>query len=352
MTRLDLPNLLSGSEVPLEALRARLGARCAECKSMITRTGTVDLFRLQENEGPPLMIKQSPKWSATHARGMWITLELLRLYTARTGLNPFAATPHNWGSDPAYVCAGWVEGKEMRTWFSETFADCEPGVAFLRAIEISGRYAPLLAHYHHAMSDTEMLIDVIPRKAKAIEQTGLSQRLIKLLRGGKAVERSERVRSIDDPGPHNTVEAPDGSLWMIDLPAHFILVIVERDIARFASRQAGAVRKYSNTSWIPRLAHYRRIVDAVVDGYESVGSPKSRPLDLPLVYACLGVDAALKAARTHRRLPQGARLEAFVYEFLTAILLSIVALWLRFCPSAPQQRSGPIDNSVPKSPAG
>lgn len=350
MMQSDLLELLSASKAPLDALRVRLDARCAESKSMTTRTGTVDLFRPQGNEEAPLMIKRSPKWDAAHAQGMWITLELLRLYTARVGLKPFAATPHSWGSDPAYVCADWVEGKEMRTWFSETFVGCEPGVAFLRAIEISSHYAPLLAHYHHAMSDTEMLIDVIPRKANAIEQTGLSQYLIKLLRGGKAVEQSERVRSIDDPGPHNTVEAPDGSLWMIDLPAHFILVIIERDIARFASRQAGAVRKYSNTLWIPRLAHYRRIVDAVVEGYESVGSPKNRPLDLPLVYACLGVDAALKAARTHRRLPPGTRLEAFVYESLTAVLLSIVALWMRFRLPSPQQRSKPIDNSVPKSP--
>ena len=344
MTQPDLLARLAASEAPLDALRARFSVS----RSFSTRTGTVDLMHPTAPEEPALMIKQSPQWGADHVRGMWLTLDLLRSYAERAGLTPFAATPRNWGADPAYVCVDWVEGSDVSAWFAQTFADCEPSEAFARSLEISRRYASLLAHYHHAMSDMEMLADVIPRKSKTIEQAGLAVRMIALLRGGKGVRRSERVRSIDDPGPHNAVEAPDGALWLIDLPAHFESVMVERDIARLASRQVGAVRQHTASSWVPRLRHYRRIVDAVVDGYESVGSPESRPVDLALVYACLAADAALKTARTRRRLAPGARLEAFVRELLATVLLGVGALWLRFRQPAPRQQPGAIDSPAPK----
>ncbi|MGI9452466.1 MAG: hypothetical protein ACR2QH_17775 [Geminicoccaceae bacterium] len=349
MTQPDLLTRLSASETSLDALRDRLSVR----RSFSTRTGTIDLIRPTESEGPPLMIKQSPQWSAAHTRGMWITLELLRSHADQTGLAPFAATPHNWGSDPAYICVDWVEGKDLTVWFAKTFADCELNEAFRRSLEMSSRYASLLAHYHRAMSDTEMLEGVIPKKAETIEQAGLAVFMIAMLRGNKGVRQSERVRSICDPGPHNAIEAPDGSLWLIDLPAHLETVMVERDIARLVGRQVGAVRKFT-TSWIPRLGHYRRIVDAVIDGYESVGSPKNRlVVDRALVYACLATDAALKTARTFRRLAPGAKLgaklEAFVRELLATILLGAGALWLRFRQPAPQQQSRRTKNPAPKA---
>lgn len=345
MTQPDLLTRLSASEISLGALRDRISVS----RSFSTKTGTVDLIHPTEPDGPSLMIKQSPQWDAGHTRGMWFTLELLRSHADQTGLAPFAAAPRHWGSDPAYVCVDWVEGKDLVAWFEKTFAECELNEAFRRSLEISRRYASLLAHYHRAMSDMDMLADVIPRKSKTTEQAGLAVRLIAMLRGKKGVRQSERVRSIDDPGPHNAVEAPDGALWLIDLPAHLESVMVERDMARLASRQVGAVQKNTDALWIPRLKHYRRIMDAVINGYESVGSPQDKPVDRALLYACLAADAALKTARTRRRRKPGTRLEAFVRELLAAVLLGIGALWLRFRQPAAKQRSSPLKSSTPKA---
>lgn len=348
MTQPDLLTHVSASEQQLDPLQARLDDGWVKSKSFSTKTGTVDLFRPTTSDESPLMIKQSPRWGAAHARGMWMTLAVLRSYADRTGLAPFAAAPRHWGSDPAYICSDWVEGRDMTSWFAATYETCEPGEAFRRSLEMSRRYASLLAHYHHAMSDMEMLADEIPRKSKTIEQAGFGVRIVAMLRGGRGVSQAERVRSIDDPGPHNSVEAPDGSLWLIDLPAHFHSVMVERDIARFVSRQVGAVRKHARSSWFPRLWHYRRIANAVVDGYESVGSPGSTSLDLPLVYACLAADAAVKTARTRKRLAPGVRLEAFVREALAMSFLGIGALWLRVRQPAAQPQPRSIDNAPAK----
>ncbi len=345
MTQSDLLTCLATSEISLDALCGRISFS----GSFSTRTGTVDLVHPIEPEGPSLMIKQSPQWGADHARGMWVTLSMLRAYADRTGLSSFAAAPRHWGADPAYICVDWVEGDDLVAWFEKTFVEGEPNEAFRQSLDMSRRYASLLAHYHQAMSDMDMLAGVIPKKSKTIKQSGLAIRLIAMLRGKKGVRQSECVRSIDDPGPHNAVEAPDGSLWLIDLPAHFEVVMVERDIARLASRQVGAVRKFTASSWIPRLAHYRRIVDTVIDGYERIGSPQGKPVDRALVYACLATDTALKTVRTRRRLAPGERLEGFVRELLATVLLSAGALWLRFRQPASRQQTRPIKNAAPKA---
>lgn len=154
----------------------------------------------------------------------------------------------------------------------------------------------------------------------------MSIRLIAMLRGTRGVARSERVRSIDDPGPHNTVLGEDERLWLIDLPADFQNVMVERDIARLSSRVVGAIHRHSKLIWVS----YHPIVDAAIEGYERIGSPEARPIDRSLVYACLASDAAKKVALTRRRLPPGTRLECFVRESVAATSLGARAIWFRF----------------------
>ena len=283
-----------------------------------------------------LVIKQSPAWMVDHVRGLSLTLEACRLYAEVAGIDPFVAASRSWGENPVYLCTDWVEGTDMRHWFAATFADLPPDDAVARSFDVSTRLAGLLAHYHKAMADWDPADSGVPQKSATIEESGSAFQLIRILRGRRGVDRSERVRSISDPGAHNTVVGPNGELWLIDLPAHLQVVTLERDIARLATRLLGAVQRHSNSLWVPRMRQYRGMVDAVVEGYERVGSPSQQPIDLSLVYACFTTDAVLKVARTRGRRAPGRRLEAFVRESLAVAGLTARTLWLR---ARPRRRS-------------
>ncbi len=301
-------------------------------QTVATPNGELAVYRSTTGNEPPLVIKQCPEWTADHVRGLSLTLEVCRRHGQETGIAPFVAAPRGWGGDPVFLCTEWVEGTDMRTWYADTFASLPVAEAVAQSQRVSGQLAGLVAHYHQAMADADPAERGLPLKATTMEESGMAVRLIRVLRGSRGLARAERVRSIDDPGAHNTVVTADGALWLIDLPAHLQMVTLERDIARLASRMVGAVQKHSNSLWLPRMGHYRGIVDAVVEGYEAVGSPEGRPVDVSLVYACLTADAVLKVARTRGRRVPGTRLEAFVRESLAAIALAGRTLRLRVAP--------------------
>ena len=324
-----LVDFVNDGEAPLDALLGQLADEWTLQKTLTTTNCELALYEPAFNAGVPLVIKQCPGWTADHVRGLSLTLEACRLHAEVAGIDSFVAASRSWGEDPVYLCTDWVDGTQMRHWFAATFADLPPDDAEARSLEASTRVGGLMAHYHQAMADFDLADRGAPQKTATLEESGSAVRLIRILRGRQGVRRSERVRSIDDPGPHNTVVGPNGGLWLIDLPAHLQVVMLERDVARLASRLVGAVQVYSNSFWMPRIRHYRGIVDAVVDGYEKVGSPSRRSIDLPLVYACLTTDALLKVALTRARRSSGTRLEAFVRESLAVVGLTARTLWLR-----------------------
>jgi len=323
-------------EMPLDELLGQLADDWTLQKTLITTNGELAVYGRACNSSVALVIKQCPSWTPDHVRGLSLTHKACRLYAEAEGIHPFVAASRSWGEDPVYLCTDWVDGTDMRQWFAAIFAELPPDDALARSLVVSARLAGIVAHYHRAMADSEPAWTGVPQKLATREESGSAVRLIRMLRGGRAVDRSERVRSIDDPGAHNTVVGLDGELWLIDLPAHVSVVTPERDVARLASRLVGAIQRHSNSLWVPRMRHYRSVVDAVVDGYVSVGSPGQQPVDLPLVYACLTSDAVLKVARTRGRRAPGRRLEAFVRESLAAVGLTARTLWLR---ARPRRRS-------------
>ena len=327
-----LLDFVTHGEVSLDELLGQLADAWTLQKTLTTTNGELALYQPAGSAGVPLVIKQCPEWTADHVRGLALTLEACRLHAEVADIDSFVAAPRSWGEDPVYLCTDWVDGTDMRHWFAAAFADLPPDDAVARSMEASARVGGLIAHYHQAMADLHLADSGVPEKSATMEESGSAVRLIRVLRGRRGADRSERVRSIDDPGPHNTVVGHNGELWLIDLPAHLQVVMLERDIARLASRLVGAVQKHSNSVWVPRMRHYRGVVDAVVDGYEKVGSPRERPIDLSLVYACLALDAMLKVAHTRGRRAPGRRLEPFVRESLAVLGLTARTLWLRARP--------------------
>jgi len=324
-----LVDFVNDSEVALDELLGQLADEWTLQKTLTSTNCELALYEPAFNAGVPLVIKQCPGWTADHVRGLSLTLEACRLHAEVAGIDSFVAASRSWGEDPVYLSTDWVDGTDMRHWFAATFADLPLDDAVGRSMEACARVAGLMAHYHQAMADFDLADSGVPQKSATVEESGSAVRLIRILRGRPGVDRSERVRSIDDPGPHNTVVGHNGELWLIDLPAHLQVVMLERDIARLASRLVGAVQKHSNSVWVPRMRHYRGVVDAVVDGYEKVGSPRERSIDLSLVYACLTLDAMLKVAHTRVRRAPGRRLEPFVRESLAVVGLTARTLWLR-----------------------
>jgi hypothetical protein len=305
-------------------------------KTLTTRTGELAVYEPAGNAGIPVVIKQCPRWTADHVRGLFLTLEACRLHAEVAGIDAFVGAARSWGEDPVYLCTDWVDGADMRHWFAATFDDLPPDDAVARSFDVSTRLAEMLAHYHEAMADWDPAGSGVPQKSATIGESGSAFQLVRILRGRRGVDRSERVRSIADPGAHNTVVGPNGELWLIDLPANLQVVTVERDIARLATRLLGSIQRHSKSLWVPRMLHYRGVVDAVVEGYERVGSPSRRPIDLSLVYAYFTTEAVLKVAHPRGRRAPGRRLEAFARGSLAVVRLTARTLWLR---ARPRRRS-------------
>ena len=314
-----------GPAVPLEELLRTMAASGKRAKTVTTNSGELTLHDRAAADQPAVVVKRVPDWTAAHARGLAFTLEACRRHAESTGNPSFAAQLYGWGDEPVYLATAWIDGDNVNHRMAHELAGLGPKAAVASSVETASGSAELVARYHCAMAACDLHPWELPKKSASAEEAGMAIRLIGLLRGSRGVSRSERVRSIDDPGPHNTIVGSDGELRLIDLPADFQITMVERDLARLASRLVGAIHRHSRSRWVP----YRPIVEAVIEGYERVGSPGRRPIDRSLVYSCLAADAAIKVALTRRRLEPGTRLECFVRESAATVVLSARSLLLR-----------------------
>lgn len=318
-----------GPPVTVSVLLSRSAATLSLVRSVETNSGALALYADETSSLPEMVIKNVPSWTATHASGLARTLDACRLHSEAVGARPFVATLHGWGDDPVFIATGWIEGENLNHRMADELAGLTAATATAKCRDTTTAAAALVARFHRAMADSSPDDWGIPPSASGGIETGMAARLISALRGSRGIDRSERVRSIDDPGPHNTILDANNDLWLIDLPADFQEVMVERDIARLVSRVVGAIHRASTSRWVP----YHPVVDAVIAGYERDASPSTRRIDRSLVYACLAADAAVKVALTRRRLPPGTRLECFFRESFAALTLGGRALRLRITRS-------------------
>jgi hypothetical protein len=304
-------------QVQVDQLRSQLTRDFRPGPTRRTPTGVLEVWfpRLHSSGSPALAIKQNPSWTEQSARGLFLTLQACREYASEIGSQPFTPAPHSWGADPPYVCLEWVEGTEMRIAI-QALASEGRGTRVASEVAITAKTLGLLLYRYHAAM---MLLE--SSYFLNAEVTGGSVRMTRLLVGASRFESTNVVRSVEDPGLHNVVRKDDGSLILIDLPAHFMEVPIERDVALLASRLVGSAHYYARARWIPRLKYHRAVTHAVIAGYEQ-GAPLSLRIDRTHVFASMATNAAIRAAaRRRKRL-----LQTFIRECLTTALLVALAL--------------------------
>lgn len=294
-------------------------------RTITTNRGELAVYGDSSGTSRPMVVKREPTWTSRDSAGLARTVHACRLHALAHGDPPFVPALRGWGDDPPYVAIDLIDGTNLNATLADELAGLRADDATSMAIASTRAMAQLVARFHQAMTELDAASWDLPSKSGTTEETGAALRLIGLLRGPRHLERAFRVRSIDDPGPHNTVVDTNGGLWLIDLPADAQDVMVERDVARLISRVVASIHRPSSSRWIP----YHPVVDAVIEGYQTIRAPEGRSVDRSLVYACLAADAALKVVFTRRRLPPGTRLECFVRESYATVTLATRALWLR-----------------------
>lgn len=300
--------------VSLADFEAKLATGWTKTKTRVTNRGELTIFEPIGPDGTTLVVKKCPGWNESQVRQLVTTTSLCSEFAQKHGVPAFVAALLSWGVDPDYVCSEWIAGTSVEEWLGDELRGLSSSAAVTRTLDIASAMAGLVAHFHAATADHTSHNARIARSR--------SDRVVETLAGPRAVQSSRRVRSIDDPGPHNTIRDAHGDLWLIDLPADEELVLVERDLARLVSRIVGSIHRHSTATWVP----YQPVVEAVIAGYVRNGASD---VNRALVSACLATDAATKVALTRRRLPPGTRLECFVRESAAAVTLTASALRAR-----------------------
>lgn len=302
--------------VSLIDFEAELAAGWVKAKTRATNRGDLTLFEPIADGGTTLVVKTCPGWDQAQVRRLVATTTACCRHAQSHGVPPFVATATSWGVNPDYVCSEWIAGTSVEEWLAEELRDLSSSAAVKRTLGFASAMAELMAHFHAATSEHT--------NPEARHVGSKSDRVVELLAGPSAVQSARRVRTIDDPGPHNTIRDPSGQLWLIDLPADDEVVVLERDLARLISRIVGSVHRHSTATWV----QYSPVVEAVIAGYRgSIAGDVE--VNRSVIYACLAADAGTKAVLTRRRLPPGTRLECFVRESAAAVVLSASALRVR-----------------------
>ena len=205
------------------------------------------------------------------------------------------------GADPSYLCTEWIPGEGLEAWGLSQFTHLPHAQAARSVLGMYAAVGELLARYHEAQRDART--SRIVRKPTP-RRPSIAAIVRRVLAGNNLLGQARRVRSIDDPGSHNVVVDCDGTPWLIDLPADYVEVIIEQDVARLTRRLAGAYRRALGERGGPRRRHYKPVMAAVVAGYES-RSDGAALKNRTVLYACLASDTTVNTLRSFHAARRG-----------------------------------------------
>jgi hypothetical protein len=206
----------------------------------------------------------------------------------------------------------------MSDWVADAWASDGPA-ALPRTLEACTGYARTLARFHLAQG---------PQDAPAARG---EHPVFRVLASAAARSRVRWVSAIEDPGPHNAMVDAGGQVWLVDLPTRPVVTFVEHDLGMLATRLVAALQRGSGSRYVPRLGHYRKVIDAVVDGYRAEAGDEI-PIDRSLVVAQVAANAVTRAVRTKDK-PLNWRIESTCREGLASVALVVGALAGRFRPA-------------------
>lgn len=205
---------------------------------------------------------------------------------------PIAPLPVAHGTDPDYVAYEFVPGRLLDDALAEALGRGAPGIA--EALSLCRDAGVLLGRFHQVASSP------LPEETEHFDPVHFPPLLRVVGLAGTALPpRGDWVRSIADPGPHNVVVEPSGSLRLIDLPGTVQMRPRELDLGMLAQR-LGRCARLSAGELPLRRRHRVQLdaADAAVAGYLAVVDVE---LDEKLLDACVATSAARMARKFWRR---------------------------------------------------
>jgi hypothetical protein len=221
---------------PLDALIEDLEAERALERAWSSRRGDLRLYRA--GPGDAIVVKTLPPHQGPMAP---IACEVMVRCLESSADDPRGSVmpePVAWGDDPAYLAYRWVEGRSFDSVITGTATADDPDLPTLAAMA-----GAAIARFHRAFPSA-------PGP------------------GG-----SGTVRSLWDPGPHNTVIGPDATVRLIDPPGFVEQVAPEHDVAVLVHHLSWSAQRGG------RPVTPARLLESAADGYRAEAGPDGPPLD-------------------------------------------------------------------------
>jgi hypothetical protein len=221
---------------PLDELIDELAAERVLERTWSSRRGDLRLYRSGADDA--VVVKRLPPHQGPMAP---IACDVMARCLRASADDPRGSVmpePVAWGDDPPYLAYQWVEGQPLDSLITGASAEAAPDVPAMASAA-----AAAVARFHGAFP-----------VARGI--------------GG-----SMTVRSLWDPGPHNTVIGSEGTVRLIDPPGFIEEVAPEHDVAVLVHHLSWSTQR-SGRAMAPGP-----LLDAAADGYRREAGPDGPPLD-------------------------------------------------------------------------